>query len=117
MEYAHDVLIKDSSFAGSRVTEGAPKGGSISIQHPTKLIIKNCSFTNTSSPNSGGAVWMQNRKYADGKYNKGLTQLDVIVEDCTFTGNTAGAGSGGALAAAVGNGRLQIQDCVFHSNT
>ena len=97
-------LIKNCIFEANSATQGA------GIYNGGSLIITNCSFIRNSAideegTSRGGAIF--------DSYSGGLT-----ISDCTFSENTANAGSrnhgGGIFNDA---GPLTITNCVFFRNT
>lgn len=84
------------------------KGGALSyhgINASAQVIVRNSTFVNNSTGGHGGAI------YANGG--------DLLVDHCTFDGNSsAGAGySGGAVAVFNYTGEAIIRNSVFVNNT
>jgi predicted outer membrane repeat protein len=93
-------VLTNCSFTGNSVSSG--RGGAIYGAYGQSVSLNNCTFTNNTSPNSGGALWMN--------------RLTVKATDCTFFGNTATAGGGGA-ASISDSDNSSFTRCTFSNNT
>ncbi len=82
-------------------------GGALAIYKTAGTTVKNTVFRNNSCATFGGAIGMSSYNVAEGP---------VIIENCTFTGNSAGSSSfGGAIA--VNAGALEVNGVTMSGNT
>jgi hypothetical protein len=87
------LLVTDSVFTGNSRSgfAGNAGGGAVTIDYaPGLRRFVNTTFTCNQTNGDGGAL------FANGPFS----DYDLQVESCTFAGNTAFGGSGGALAVA-----------------
>ncbi len=88
------TFVANCTFVANTAIE---KGGAM-FNYDSSLRITGCTFVANTAGYSGG-----------GMYNAG----NVWVEQCTFSGNTAGSGGGIENAS----GSVSITDCVFEANS
>lgn len=116
------LVIIDCTFTNN--TSGN-EGGALRNGASSIVQIIDCDFENNSS-NNGGAVYdthdtvsFSQDFFSDNNAQRGgAISNDTVggsIENCTFTGNTGGAGSGGAISN-ISSSPL-ILDCVFNANS
>ena len=121
-----NITIRDTVFENMSANETA---GAMGLRNAETIEITNCTFINSEARKNGGAIYMDLWEKSDittkisnstfinstGDFGGALVQLrgTLIIENSTFTGNTAiYAGS----AAFVSNANFGIQNCSFESN-
>ncbi|MBR6024094.1 MAG: hypothetical protein IK044_03910 [Methanobrevibacter sp.] len=121
-----NITIRDTVFENMSANETA---GAMGLRNAETIEITNCTFINSEARKNGGAIYMDlwensiittkisNSTFINstGDFGGALVQLrgTLIIENSTFTGNTAiYAGS----AAFVSNANFGIQNCSFESN-
>ncbi|MEM7394909.1 MAG: hypothetical protein AAF492_21465, partial [Verrucomicrobiota bacterium] len=106
------TVIRNCVFTGNRTedanpTGGGDQGGGLFVNEGPVWIV-DCHFTNNFAAQEGGALKTQN------------CDLEVRIEDSTFTGNTVNWGRGGAIQADAEGPRLlndyTIVNCAFDNN-
>ena len=132
-----NLTIADNSDTHSGSIEGgkATNGGGINVWPGCTLTVTGGTFKNNSASDNGGAIWNNGTlsvtdctftgntaKDVGGIYNS-VTETDGItyagtatLTRCTFTGNKGTAGAG-ALANAMGDTEMTIEDCTIENNT
>lgn len=94
----NSLTLTNCNFSNNTLSAGSggTVGGAISFSGGGTLTANGCNFTNNTSPGTGGAII-----FAAYSYNIGTTYTypgnTLSVTNCTFTGNKANAGSGGAI--------------------
>jgi predicted outer membrane repeat protein len=91
------VVIDDCLFENN-ITETSRGGAFFAESAGTELYVKNSKFINNSAYTSGGAIYSS-------------AQKTVISDNCTFSGNIAQTGSGGAVV--VSSAQCIIEDSTF----
>lgn len=118
------VTVKDLVLTNGSATLS---GGLVSIQEAGPLF-EHCSFTHTTTDNSGGAVRISGEGKGNGRFkdcsfvgNKGTLGGAVVITNantvgtfthCTFSGNTGN--SGGVLYCT--NGITTMENCILDGN-
>lgn len=118
------VTVKDLTLTNG---SGTASGGLVSVQENGPLF-DHCSFTNTSSSGTGGAVRISDENKGKGHFshctfsgNTGSSGGAVVITNantqglfsgCTFTGNNAT--NGGAVYST--NGVLTLENCILDGN-
>lgn len=96
--YLEGVTVRNAYFAGA--------GGAI---HTTNSItVKSCVFTGNSSQIVGGGIWVNLSNAVNAK---------VLIDDCTFAGNSATYGGAMYLVLLSGNADFTIKNTKLRSNT
>ena len=132
-----NITVKDLTVDGASFSDklgGAvyiEKGAAVSMDGVT---FENCVARSTAAGNSGGAIYVEPHKvgsptlkakncvFKNNMVNNGTTgrggavggyNANIVLENCTFSGNKAGYG--GAVAAA-GNSNLTVKNCTFEAD-
>ena len=132
-----NITLKDLTVDGASFSDklgGAvyiEKGAAVSMNGVT---FENCVARSTAAGNSGGAIYVEPHKggsptltakncvFKNNMVNDGTTgrggavggyNANIVLENCTFSGNKAGYG--GAVAAA-GSSNLTVKDCTFEAD-
>lgn len=125
----NDVYVANSQFVGNLTSRGA--------FYPLRcngVLVTNCSFRENISGGFGGAffIWnnnnviIENSEFIDNAGSNGgvcyidgreaITDADnVIIRNCTFEGNSATSGSGGAVNTWEMS--ITVENCSFDGNT
>ena len=109
----------------------AQTGGAIDFFGGVGPTITNCTFTNNSASQGGGAIAMSTGMISGCTFESNSTILvsgfdggaavyqqngDLVIDDCTFTGNMS-VERGGAIETILTTGSLTITNCDFTGNT
>jgi cysteine-rich repeat protein len=97
-----DLTIKNSTFSGNYTESGSSDyfGGAI-VNANGSAIIENSAFVNNTADDGGGAI---------------SNDVPLTVTNCTFSGNTVGAGGVGGAINNKGAGSVDIENCTFTEN-
>ena len=99
---AGTLAFTNSTFSNNTGTGDSSYGGAISAKNAS-LSCKGCTFSENSSVNNGGAVWMES-----------MSKADFI--DCDFTSNVCTANLAGAICLSKAN-PLNITGGTFRGNS
>ena len=99
---AGTLAFTNSTFSNNTGTGDSSYGGAISAKNAS-LSCKGCTFSENSSVNNGGAVWMET-----------MSKADFI--DCDFTSNVCTANLAGAICLSKAN-PLNITGGTFRGNS
>ena len=123
------ALLTGCTFTENEGTAGA--GALANALGTTEMTIENCTFTDNIASSHGGGIWnggtltVTNSTFTNniandvgGIYNAtdGTTAGNATLRDCTFTRNRGIAGAG-ALANALGDTEMTIEDCTIENNS
>ncbi len=129
---ADNMLIKDCTFEGNLATSSEPGNGGGAVRTFTgSFHLLNCTFTNNTSSNTGGAIYSNGgakriiitdcsleRNVAGGGWGGGLTiygdSTFAIIKGASFKSNEAATSGGGAVAGFGAN--VTYEDCIFDTN-
>ncbi len=124
------MTITNCQFIGNNDDETL--GAAISLNGGVGPTITNCTFTNNSAGGGGGAIYIVTGGIISGcTFDSNSTDLDtgldggaavyqvdgdLVIDNCTFTGNMS-VERGGAIEAELTTGSLTITNCDFTGNT
>ena len=132
-----DITVKNLTIDGASFSDKL--GGAVYIEKDAAVSMdgvtfENCVAKSTGAGNSGGAIYVEPHKgssptltakncvFKNNMVNGGTTgrggavggyNANIVLENCTFSGNKAGYG--GAVAAA-GNSNLTVKNCTFEAD-
>ena len=132
-----NITVKNLTVDGASFSDKL--GGAVYIEKDAAVSMngvtfENCVAKSTGAGNSGGAIYVEPHKggsptltakncvFKNNMVNDGTTgrggavggyNANIVLENCTFSGNKAGYG--GAVAAA-GSSNLTVKDCTFEAN-
>jgi len=100
-----NTYVENCTFAMNDLNGGGAGGGAI-VQNkwPSLLFVRNCTFTNNTSPKAGGAIYM-----------RGMGGMEI--SGCTFVQNQAASGGGGLYMDSVASGLTTIKNSTFAYNS
>jgi predicted outer membrane repeat protein len=101
------TLITNCTFTGNTALGF---GGAVSVRPGASangIPIRDCLFSNNSSGNEGGGLYVNSQSYSIG---------DTVITNCTFSNNTSGNVGGGA-SLRLGNNKVSFANCTFVQNT
>lgn len=132
-----NITVKDLTVDGASFSDKL--GGAVYIEKDAAVSMdgvtfENCVARSTAAGNSGGAIYVEPHKgssptltakncvFKNNMVNNGTTgrggavggyNANIVLENCTFSGNKAGYG--GAVAAA-GSSNLTVKGCTFEAD-
>lgn len=102
-----EIRLCGSTFSDNKTASGR-YGGVIFAGKTMDFSAVDCTFSNNSAGNSGGAIC-----YGGGTSQPTSGMIDLT--GCTFSGCGATSASGGAVYIAAGSNRFLANDCVFEN--
>ena len=103
-------FINNTQFIGNKAKgqdESVPNGGAIKVQFGGTLTVANSTFEANEASRNGGAISIQS--------NTGIL-TSVIIDTCTFTGNSAPKGAAVVSSHNVGSGSVTIINSNFNED-
>ncbi|MEI6169128.1 MAG: choice-of-anchor Q domain-containing protein [bacterium] len=99
------TYVENCTFTMNDLNGGGDGGGAIvQNRYPGLLFVRNCTFTNNTSPKAGGAIYM-----------RGMGGMEI--SGCAFAQNQAASGGGGLYMDYATSGMTTIKNSTFANNS